>query len=113
MPHLILEYPATQLSHSQLKLLLSQLHQAVCSTQLFIESHIKLRAYPCEHYLVAGEESPFFHLQARIKPGRSDADKKRLSEALLTVLRSPPQAAGVITVEVVDMDANSYAKAIL
>lgn len=113
MPHLILEFSQSLTEPSQIKPLLSALHSAVCGTGLFVESHIKLRAYPCEYALVGGDESPFIHLQARIKPGRCIEDKRRLSEALLAVLGAQDWAAGVLTVEVVDMEAESYAKRLI
>ena len=113
MPHLLLEYSQRLADDSQIELLLGQLHQSVCATGLFVESHIKLRAYPCQHYLVGGDNAPFIHLQARIKPGRSSENKKLLSETLLAGIRAQPWAAGVITVEIVEMDADSYAKALL
>ena len=113
MPHLLLEYSAPLVDDPQIQQTLAQLHMAVCRCELFIESHIKLRAYPSDHYLVGGESQPFIHLQARIKPGRSDVQKSQLSEALLESLSAQPWVKGVITVEVVEMDNKSYAKRLI
>ena len=110
MPHLILEYSQSLVNEEQLDALLDQLHQAVCATQLFTESHIKLRAYAACHYRIGGEQRPFIHTQLRIKPGRNSEQKQHLTAAILSTIQSQPWASGVITVEVVDMDADSYAK---
>jgi 5-carboxymethyl-2-hydroxymuconate isomerase len=42
--------------------------------------------------------------------GRSVAKKKALSEAIVSELRDLPLGVAAITVEVVDMDADSYSR---
>ncbi len=111
MPHVIIEYSVGLMASSQVDGLLAELHRSIVETQLFTESHIKLRAYAANHSLVGGESKSFIHVQLRIKPGRRQEQKQLLSSTVLQTLQQQPWADGVMTVEVVDMDGQSYAKA--
>jgi len=111
MPHLIIEYAQDLSIDDQIPILLDVVHQASTETGLFVESHIKIRAIPIRFYRTCGEKNTFIHAQLRIKEGRSSAQKKILSTAVLTAIQSMGWSVDVITVEVVDMDSESYAKA--
>jgi len=113
MPHLIIEYARDLLPEAQIMPLLQAVHQAAEQTQLFDSSHIKVRAVPVTHFLVGGEGRGFVHAQLRIKEGRDQKQKKHLSEQVQAALRQHLPGAFVITVEVVDMDNDTYAKSVL
>jgi 5-carboxymethyl-2-hydroxymuconate isomerase len=89
--------------------MLLAVNDAVVESALFIPAHIKVRALPIDHYLVGGEDQTFIHAQLRIKSGRNDTQKKLLSELVLQALVQQLEAK-VVTVEVVDMDKETYAK---
>ena len=110
MPHLIIEYPAALITDAQLDKMIDAVHSAAVRTALFVPSHIRVRTIPLQHYRIGGEKKAFIHAQCRIHPGRSAVQKKALSEAVLAALRSHDQTRAVITVEVVEMDRDSYAK---
>ena len=110
MPHLLVEFPQDNVSAEQIELLLDDVHAAAVGTGLFEESHVRIRAIPLLHYRAGGQPEPFIHLQCRIHAGRSDEQKRRLSEAVLAAIREQRLAVAVITVEVVEMDGGSYAK---
>ncbi|TNF34352.1 MAG: 5-carboxymethyl-2-hydroxymuconate Delta-isomerase [Gammaproteobacteria bacterium] len=110
MPHAIIEYAQVMQLEDKLPAMLQVVHQAMVATNLFDETHIKLRAMPVKHYLVAGENSAFVHVQLRIHTGRDQAQKKQLSVAVLDALLEQHWPISVITVEVVEMDRGSYAK---
>ncbi|MBD3671382.1 MAG: 5-carboxymethyl-2-hydroxymuconate Delta-isomerase [Gammaproteobacteria bacterium] len=109
MPHFVIEYSLELADDGQVETMLDTVYQAALETALFDAGHIRLRAVPLRHYR-NGSGGPFVHAQLRIKPGRSDAQKKGLSAAVLGALRDQGWAATVMTVEVVEMDAESYAK---
>ncbi len=111
MPHLIIEYAQSLATDEQVPPLLDAVHEAALATGLFPESHIKTRAIPLQFCRTGSGSDPFIHAQLRIKEGRSDAQKKELSSAVLAAIKSQSWAATVITVEVVNMDSASYAKA--
>jgi 5-carboxymethyl-2-hydroxymuconate isomerase len=110
VPHLIVEFPQDAVEVEQVEALLDAVHGAALTTGLFDESHIRVRAIPLVHYRAAGRRDPFIHVQCRIHAGRTDEQKRQLSEAVLAAVRKQGVAVKVITVEVVEMDKASYAK---
>jgi 5-carboxymethyl-2-hydroxymuconate isomerase len=64
-----------------------------------------LRRHRC-----GGGKGHFIHAQLRIHTGRSVEQKRRLSDAVLATLQRQQWPAKDITVEVVEMARESYAK---
>lgn len=110
MPHLIIEFAQELAEAEQVETLLDAVHRAAAGTGLFEENYIRVRAMPVAHYRCGGKREPFIHVQCRIHAGRNEVMKKQLSEAVLSALRDQGWPAKVMTVEVVDMDRESYAK---
>ncbi len=110
MPHLIIEYSETLATDMQVPALLDAVHNAARVSELFPESHIKTRVIPLKFYRVGSDGGSFIHAQLRIKSGRSDAQKRSLSNAVLGAIKGQRWPAEVVTVEVVDMDVASYAR---
>lgn len=110
MPHIIVEYAEQLADDEQICALLQSVHDAVAESGLFESAHIKTRAYPFRHLTQAGGHEPYMHVQARIKSGRNAEDKKRLSAAILDAMKRLNIPPAVITVEIIDMDRDSYAK---
>ncbi len=116
MPHLIIEYAAPLAADEKVLALLDAVYEAALATALFPADHIRTRAIPVVFYRTGEASSPdsatFIHAQLRIKEGRSEAQKKALSRAVLAAIKRQQWPAQVITVEVVDMDTASYAKSV-
>ena len=113
MPHIIVEYSDKLFEDMEVQPLLEVIHRSISYSGLFEESHIKTRAYPFKESTLAGGVSPYIHVQARIKSGRDASNKKALSEGILAGLKTLNIQASVITVEVIDMDRESYSKHVL
>jgi len=112
LPHIILEYPERCLSEPQVNEALRSIHSSAAASDLFEKSHIRTRAYAFKQYTHGDEanDAPYMHIQARIKSGR-DADKKKgLSDSILQGLQCLGLPVGVITIEVIDMNRESYSK---
>ena len=110
MPHLIIEYAQELADAERASAMLDAVHQAALGTGLFHEHHIRTRAIPVVHYRTGAGRTPFVHAQLRIHSGRSPDQKRALSAAVLAAIRGCDWRAGSITVEVVDMDVQTYAK---
>ncbi len=110
MPHLIIEFSQEQAGAEQVEPMLDAVHRAVVDTGLFEVSHIRVRAIPVVYYRTGGKREPFVHVQCRIHAGRHEAQKRQLSEAVLSALREQAWQVKVMTVEVMEMDRASYAK---
>jgi len=110
MPHILIEFSRELADEGQIEEMLDTLHRAVAASGLFASSHIKLRAQPLKYYRLGGERKPFIHAQLRIHVGRTAQQRRELSDGVLAALRSLGWPAQVITVEVVEMARDSYAK---
>ena len=110
MPHIILEYSENCLSESQVNEALQSIHSSVAASGLFEKSHIRTRAYSFKQYTHGNNDRAYMHIQARIKSGRDTHEKKRLSESIQQGLKDLGLPVTVTTVEVIDMDRDSYRK---
>jgi len=110
MPHLRIEYPQDRIAPDQLEALVDAVHAGAVAAGLFDESHIRVRTLPFTHYRLGGKPAPFIHVQCRIHSGRTEEKKRQLSESVLAAVRGQSLPVKNITVEVVEMDRESYAK---
>ena len=110
MPHIIVEYAENIAGDLQIESILMTIHQSIAESGLFKANQIKSRAYPFKEFTNAGGSDPYIHIQARIKSGRDSDNKKQLAEVILAGLSDLNIPASVITIEVIDMDRDSYSK---
>ena len=111
MPHCIIEHSST-INAEQLN---SKVFLGALNSELFEADgrDIKVRSIAYENYQTGTEREDFIHVTVRILSGRSETDKEILSETVMTQLLSLSLSSASITVEVVDMDRNSYAKVVV
>jgi 5-carboxymethyl-2-hydroxymuconate isomerase len=108
MPHVTAEYSKNLADSVDIRRLVEELHETMVHSGLFEVSTIRTRAAPRDIYVIADgrPENVFLQVIARIRPGRSVEDRKRVGEALLATCRralaSLPRVA--IGVEVHELD---------
>jgi len=110
VPHIIAEYTESALSKDDVAKLLRTIHQSVTDSGLFEKSHVRTRAYPFCQFTNGLEDKPYVHIQARIKSGRDASNRKALADAILNGVVQLSLSVAVVTVEIIDMDRDSYAK---
>lgn len=110
MPHIIVEYAKQRINDTQVDAILHTIHQSIAESGLFKAVQIKTRAYAFNKFTNAGGGEPYIHIQARIKAGRDIDNKKQLSDVILKGLSALNIPAAVITVEIIDMERESYGK---
>ncbi len=110
MPHIIVEYAEQLADDVKIDSILQSIHHSISDSALFKSNQIKSRAYPFKDFTNSGGREPYIHIQARIKSGRDADNKKRLGQVILAGLSSLNISASVITVEIIDMDRESYGK---
>lgn len=110
MPHIIVEYQEGLANDDEVDSILRTIHQSVADSDLFKANQIKTRAYSFRNFTNGGKQDPYIHIQARIKSGRDDDNKKRLGEVILSGLETLDIPASVVTVEIMDMHRGSYGK---
>ena len=108
MPHCIIEHSSNLDSFVLNELVFTAAHKS----SLFSDdgSDIKVRSQSFDAYLVGGEKHDFIHVSIRLLAGRSADQKRMLSLLIHAQLKLLHLKKASITVEIVDMDAQSYVK---
>lgn len=111
MPHCIIEHSA-EISGANL---VPAVYKGALDSQLFSPegSDIKVRALPYSEYKTGCVDILFIHVTLKILSGRSLRQKSTLSHLILENLKSITHIDCSISVEVVDIDRESYAKIVL
>lgn len=111
MPHCIVEHSVEIDSD----LLVSLVYQGALESNLFQRegSDIKVRAMPYASYQTGSVDINFVHVTLRILSGRTQAQKSDLTHLVLEQLKTEIKQECSLSVEVVDIDTDSYAKVIV
>ncbi|URI05926.1 5-carboxymethyl-2-hydroxymuconate Delta-isomerase [Aquincola tertiaricarbonis] len=118
MPHFTLQYSAN-LEHLEVGRCLAAVNAALADSGHFQEVDIKSRAFKADHFRVGvqAEGRAFVAGQLAVLTGRTDDTRRELGEiALKALLSCLPAAPGLhiqVSVEVVEMQRDIYAKAVL
>lgn len=110
MPHLIIEYSADCLDREQAQSIADTVFEVSKASGLFETANIKSRAIPVTAYRLGVDGRGFVCVRCRIHAGRSTAQKKQLSEAVVAALRELKPGVAAITAEVIEMDPASYTR---
>ncbi len=110
MPHCVIEHS----SNIDSDLLVQTVYSAALSSELFEPdgSDIKVRALAYTSYMTGPVKADFIHVALKILSGRDDEQKSNLASTVTSGLVSLELIDVSITVEVVDMDRESYRKVI-
>lgn len=118
MPHITVEYTRNLDGFDPAKVL-AGVNRACLDSGLFSEADIKSRALALDCFAVgtASQERAFVHVRVALLTGRGSEERKALSGAVLAVLNSEVHAMGgmevQLSVETVEIDRPSYAKALV
>ena len=113
MPHCIIEYSKDLENLVKPLALINAVHQGVVTSKLFDESHIKTRTRAYSHYKTGTGDLRFLHVATYILSGRNSEQKVKLSQAILSHLELLGLTEVTITVQICDIDTESYSKAVL
>ena len=113
MPHCIIEYAKEVENAISPANLLKIAHQGTFNTGFFDKKAIKSRAIPFKHYLVGGEKLNFIHITIRILAGRTEEQRGTISNSVLEELKKTGLSSISFTVEICEIDKESYAKLVI
>jgi 5-carboxymethyl-2-hydroxymuconate isomerase len=111
MPHCIVEY-SEEFEGSVPQLMDAAFHGAL-ESELFEEQDIKTRAIAYRNYRIGRQRARFVHVTARILSGRDQEQKGRLANAILSKLEQCGLSSVSLTVEVCEIERETYAKIVL
>ena len=110
LPHCIIEYARPLEARLNPTELINAVYHGACDSGLFEGPDIKTRAIAYEAYLTGADATAFIHVTARILSGRSIEKKQRLSSTVAKRLADLGLTDISITVEIIDMERESYEK---
>lgn len=130
MPHIVIEYSqdsfeSKDLSYAHKALswsqdipgLVNSVFESVVNTNVVKPKNIKIRTYAAEFYKLGLKDTGFIHAVCKTHTGKTDLDQQALSQAILKALEKTVQSMAehsmIITVEVVEMDTESYSKSLV
>jgi 5-carboxymethyl-2-hydroxymuconate isomerase len=114
MPHIVIEYSSDgHDGHFDAPALMAALHDAAAATGVMKAEDIKVRAISYSDYLVARRRDGFCHVSVYLLEGRSAAQKVKLSETLRAEMAARLPRTKSLSVDIRDMDAESYKKRLL
>lgn len=88
MPHITLEYSGNLADATDIDQLVRAVHAAALDTGVAALDALRTRAVARDHYAIADldDDNMFLAVVARLGAGRSDADKHRLLDALMSAI---------------------------
>lgn len=111
MPHCIIEYSAPLAAQIDINELTQSVHQGALASELFEPSAVKSRAYAsqsCQVGLLA--DGSFIHITLKIMPGRTDEQKKHLTQMVYRQISELTLGVSSLTMEVLELDSAHYFK---
>ena len=111
MPHCIIEHSSSIEGNK----LVSLVHCGALESELFDPqgSDIKVRAVAYSNYQTGSVDINFIHVTLKILSGRSSEQKSKLSQLVLQKINSLFMKNCSISVEVEDIDRETYAKVVV
>lgn len=110
MPHCIIEYAKPLEAQLNPITLVKAVYEGAYNSELFEGPDIKTRAIAYDEYLTGADKTAFIHVVVKILKGRTDEQKLKLSSEIIKKLTALALSEISITVEIVDMEKDSYAK---
>lgn len=110
MPHCIIEYSNDLTSKLNIQDLVMNVFTGAVNSELFSSSHIKTRATAYSDYLVGDTASSYIHVTIKLLSGRTPEQRKMLSDSVTLELKKMVLPPISISIEIVDMEKESYSK---
>lgn len=112
MPNIVMEHTISVEGRVNIQGLLEDLHQVALDSGLFQKDDVKSRALRCRHWLIGEYEDSedFIHITFEMLSGRTDEQKKSLSNQLIEILTAQAGTVKSLSVNIRDMDRGSFQK---
>jgi 5-carboxymethyl-2-hydroxymuconate isomerase len=116
MPHCIIEYSAELAQELDLEDVMSAVFSGAVQSLLFLTNDIKIRAIPFNDFYAEtdnqtnGNKQRFIHVCCKVLSGRNLEQRQKLSQLILNHLNTFTIKSVSVSVEIVDMERESYNK---
>ncbi|PCI34291.1 MAG: 5-carboxymethyl-2-hydroxymuconate isomerase [Alphaproteobacteria bacterium] len=112
MPHFVIDYSAELEHRVNPRELISQTFRAAVQCELFNEPAVKVRARSFAYHQSGGGHKDFVNVTIHLLAGRTAEQKKDLTHRVLDQLQALDIRDVSLTVQIYDMETESYAKAV-
>ncbi len=113
MPHLVIEYSEDLAETYDIAALCQLLFDTAKASDIFDPATIKVRALPCPYWRSGTDPQSFAHITIRLMSGRDNLAKTRLTQSVLAAMDKQLPKVGSLTVDLKEIDPNTYAKRII
>ncbi len=110
MPHCIIEYSKELENKIKPTDLINKVYQGTLKSNLFIDTDIKTRAISYNYYQTGEIKSDFVHITIKILSGRTKEEKIILSNSILNKFKNLNINSISITVEICEIEKETYSK---
>ena len=108
MPHFVIDCSKHIIELTAPHKIIQKVYDTAEDTALFNKGDIKVRINPFEYYNVGNSKDDFIHVFANIMEGRSVAQKKNLSEKIVSALKAMFPAVPIISINIRDFEKATY-----
>lgn len=108
MPHFIIDCSENIIKIKSPEKIIRKVYDTAESTDLFEKGDIKVRINLFKYYNIGNTKNDFIHIFANIMEGRTSAQKKNLSERIITELKSMFPNTPIISINIRDFEKATY-----
>ncbi|MEO0369255.1 MAG: 5-carboxymethyl-2-hydroxymuconate Delta-isomerase [Pseudomonadota bacterium] len=108
MPNFIVEFSAPLTEQVATDVMIDKVYSGAKASGHFPPEAIKVRTQSRSNYRLHTGQNDFLHVAGHILSGRTDEQKKVISEAILTELKTLPLSSVFVSVEIVDIHRESF-----
>ncbi len=108
MPHFVLDCSENIIQLKSPKEIIQKVYDTAVATDLFEKGDVKVRINPFEHYTIGNTQDDFIHVFANIMEGRTVAQKKNLSEKIITELKLMFPNVPILSINIRDFEKATY-----
>lgn len=108
MPHFVIDCSENIIKIKSPQEIIQKVYDTAESTGLFDKGDIKVRINPFQYYNIGNTTDDFMHIFGNIMEGRTIAQKKNLSEKIVSELKSMFPDVPIISINIRDFEAATY-----
>lgn len=108
MPHFVIDCSENIVQLKSPEEIIQKVYDTAESTGLFSPGDIKVRINPFKYYNIGNSQDDFIHVFANIMEGRTIAQKKNLSERIVSELKLMFPDVPVISINIRDFEKATY-----
>ncbi|TCP24593.1 5-carboxymethyl-2-hydroxymuconate isomerase [Tenacibaculum skagerrakense] len=108
MPHFVIDCSKNIINLKTPEEIIQKVYDSADASNLFAKGDIKVRINPFEYYTVGNTKDDFIHVFANIMQGRTIAQKKELSNSIVSTLKQMFPNVPIISINIRDFEKATY-----